>query len=303
MDGGIGSEMDLRSPKNANDDPTWCGCHHISNPEILQKLYEDFVISGAQMLSANTYSVLQYLLREKDTGIQASVTKAVGIVEQVRKLHPHIAIAGCLSAHGCHKYSDDEIRKSLILLASCLAKSSVDCILVEMVQNRHIGKIMVDAANTANLPLMIGFSIVRDGEFLKLKTKDVLFTPDVVRHILSDVRNVKCVGVMHSSVCVIHEALAVIERVWKGDTIAYPDCGTFNDNMWTTDASEQNIQEISEMLLDCKEKHPKLQVIGGCCGLGPSFIKKLKTIFEPYLNQSETVRLYTRNLVRGNIRH
>ena len=291
LDGGIGSEMDLRSQKNTNDDPTWCGCHHISNPEILKKLYEEFVMSGSQMLSANTYSILQYLLNKEDDEIQTSVAKAVEILEQVRELHPHISIAGCISAHGCHKYSDEEIRKSLLLLASCIAKSSVDCILVEMVQNKHIGKIMIDAADTANLPLMIGFSVVRDGQSLKLKTKDVLFTPDVVRHILCDARNVKCVGVMHSNVDVISEALSVIESVWDGDTIAYPDCGTFDDNIWTTNATEHDVQEIATTLLDCKKKHPTLQVVGGCCGLGPSFIRKLKTMFEPYLEKSETVPL------------
>ena len=287
LDGGIGSEMDLRSPKKMNDDPTWCGCHHISNPKLLQKVYEDFVVSGSQMISANTYSVLQYLLQNTDGEIQASVTKAVQITEQVRKLHPHIVIAGCLSAHGCHKHSNDEIRKSLVLLASCLAKSSVDCILVEMVQNKEIGRIMIEAADTANLPLMIGFSLVRDGECLKLKTKDVQFSPDVIRYILSDAKNVKCVGVMHSSIDVISEALSVIETVWNGDTIAYPDCGTFENNIWTTDATESNIEKIAQLLSDCKTKHPTLQVVGGCCGLGPSFIKRLRTIFEPYLNSSK----------------
>ena len=132
-----------------------------------------------------------------------------------------------------------------------------------MVQNKRIGKMMVDAANTANLPLVIGFSVVRDGHCLKLKTKDVDFTPSVIRHIIGDVKNVKCVGVMHSRIDVISEALDVIENVWKGDTIAYPDHGTFDKNIWTTNATDADMEEIAHSLLDCKAQHPNLHVVEG----------------------------------------
>jgi len=92
LEGGIGSEMDMRSGKTTNKDPTWCACHHTSNPIMPERLYEEFVVSGSQMLSVNTYSILQYLLNVNE--IQTSVERAVCIVEKVRKLYPHIIIAG-----------------------------------------------------------------------------------------------------------------------------------------------------------------------------------------------------------------
>jgi S-methylmethionine-dependent homocysteine/selenocysteine methylase len=286
LDGGIGSEMDLRVPKQFNDDPGWCACHHLTNSNVLKKVHEDFVISGSQMISANTYSILKYLLKTTDDFIKDSVEKAVRLAEEVRSTNPDLLIAGCLSAHGCHDHSDEDVRDSLVLLASCLASTSIDCILVEMVQNRHIGKMMVYAADASNLPLIIGFSVIRDGGKLKLKTKDVEFTPDVVRYILSDANHIKLVGVMHSSVNVIDEALSVIENVWDGGTIAYPDCGTFKNNMWSTSETGTNTSRMAQTLLDCKKKHPKLRVVGGCCGLGPSFIRELRAVFESH---SETL--------------
>ena len=166
--------MDLRVQRTANKDPTWCSCHHTSNPEILQSLYEEYAKSGSQILSANTYSILQYLLRTNDNEILDSVARAVQIVKNVQASYPNITIAGCLSAHNCHEHADAEIKKSLRLLSSCLKHSSVDFILVEMVQNKRIGKIMVEAADESRLPLMIGFSVVRDGACLKLKKDDSL---------------------------------------------------------------------------------------------------------------------------------
>jgi len=155
-----------------------------------------------------------------------------------------------------------------------------------MVQHNRIGKIMVDAADTSNLPLTIGFSVARDGNVLKLKSKDVEFTPHIVEYILRDVKNVRCVGVMHSNINVISEALSVIENVWDGATIAYPDYGTFDNNIWRSEATEEVKENIVQSMLQLKKKHPNLHVVGGCCGLGPLFIKKLKNAFEPYLHRS-----------------
>lgn len=279
LDGGIGSEMDRRVPRASNPDPTWCASYHVTNPTVLRQVYEDYASSGAQMLSVNTYSILQYLNHADDDEIQRSVSTAVDIVKDVRTRHPAVTIAGCLSAHASDGQEDDSIRKSVALLATCLARSAVDCILVEMVQSRHVGRIMVEAADTANVPLMIGFSVVGDCGRLKLKKRDTAFTSEVVKEILSGTRNVRCVGVMHSPVEILDEALTVIEGAWDGDLIAYPDCGVFVNNLWRSDETEASNEIIATQMLRCKESHPRLTVVGGCCGLGPAFIRRVASTF------------------------
>ena len=274
LDGGIGSEMDLRCPNT--DDCVWSARHHEANSEILNRVYEDFIASGSCILSTNTYSLLQYLLDWRDDEIEMSVAKAVKILRDIRVSHPHILIAGCLSAHDCMKQTEDAIKKSIHLLASSLAKTNVDLILVEMVQNEKVGKIMVECANMVDVPLAIGFSVIREGGHLKLKRGDEnYFSPDVVSRILCDSKNIRYVGIMHSNVDVIDEALSVIEHVWKGDMIAYPDCGLFENNVWTEHAKREDVAHIARSLVNCKKKHANLTMLGGCCGLGPSFIKTL----------------------------
>lgn len=113
---------------------------------------------------------------------------------------------------------------------------------------------------------------MRDGDCLMLKTKDVEFTQELLKDFLSNVKNVNCVGIMHSDISVMDEALCVIEHVWNKDLPAYPDCGTFADNIWTSSATEKNEDIICQSLLQLRTKHPNLKVIGRCCG---SFIKKL----------------------------
>lgn len=280
IDGGIGSEMDLRLEASANKDSTWCACHHSKNPTTLQKVYEDYIASGANILSANTYSILQYLLKMEAQEVEQSVHLAVQLIKNAKNYDKsNILIAGCVSAHNSIDVPDDQVYESIRLLAHCLVKSRVDYILVEMVQSLHKGKLMVKAADTANLPMMIGFSVILEDNTLKLKHKDAIFDEKTIIQILGDAQNIDSVGIMHSNVHVLDASLSVIEKVWSGHLHAYPDCGVFENNIWKTDATDAVMNSILETLLDCKTKHPRLMSVGGCCGLGPTFIDRLTSTF------------------------
>lgn len=273
LDGGIGGEMNLRGSCNA--ELVWSAHHHHHNPDMLREVYKDFIEHGAQMLSANTYSLLKYLLKVEDNEVKASVAEAVNILHHLKDSYKHIMIAGCVSAHDCTDQSDEDIRESILLLTSSIAQASVDCILVEMVQSRHVGKIMVEAADTANIPLNIGFSVVRVGTDLKFKQDGSAFTGEAILSMVRNASNVCRIGVMHSDVEVIDEALSIIECVWPGKMIAYPDSGTFVQNVWKIHATDVETDKIAQSLVECVCKHPRLDVVGGCCGLGPSFTERL----------------------------
>lgn len=284
LDGGIGSEMDKRTKISENKDLSWCANYHLTNEDVLREVYEDFYSSGARLLSANTYSVLQYLLKCTDEDVDASVAQAIRILQDLKVQFPDIQIAGCISAHNCRGYSETDIRSSLLLLASCLAKHKIDYVLVEMIQFRSIGKFMIDAANLVDSPTVLGFSVVRRNNDLQLRGEHVMFDSTFLKYIISNAHNIKCVGIMHSDISVMNDALYVIEKVWSGDLILYPDCGVFAQNIFTSSLTEKLSEEIVVTLLKIKRDHPKLKIVGGCCGLGPSYIQKLSESFKHFLD-------------------
>ena len=227
------------------------------------------------ILSANTYSILQYLLQCPDQAIEDSVLEAVRIANTARQGAPDTCVAGCISAHNSRDTSIDDVAKSLRLLVSALARASVDCILVEMIQEAEKGAVIIREANAARIPVMLGFSVVKVDGRLRLKDDDVEFTATFVQQACQGAF-IEYVGVMHSDIHLIDEALYVVEQGWPGLLLAYPDSGTFSDNVWTPNSNKNKDNEKVDACVDLTKRHPKLQLIGGCCGLGPSFIQKLR---------------------------
>ena len=268
-----------------NEDCSWCGRYHHTHPDVLCNLYKDFLTSGAQILSANTYSILQYLSDASDDQIDNSVRKAISIVSSLRDSDSNIRIAGCISAHGSKSFPIKDVRTSLFLLAFCIAKHSIDYVLVEMIQQEEIGKMMIQAATSIRKPTILGFSVVKKNDQLVLKEEDKTFDENLVKRMIDGYDNILCVGLMHSSIDIMDASLCVIERVWDGNLILYPDCGMFENNTWRSSASTESSLNIVKKLKKIKDNHPKLYIVGGCCGLGPSYINQLSEEFEPFFEK------------------
>lgn len=279
LDGGIGAEMDKRITTKKKD-CSWCGRYHHTHPDVLCDVYKDFLTSGAQILSANTYSILQYLSNASDEEIDDSVGKAIALVSSLGD--SNVRIAACISAHGGANFPVEDVRKSLFLLASCIAKHPVDYVLVEMIQQEEIGTMMIEAATSIRKPTILGFSVVKNEEDqLVLKEEDKAFDEALVKRMIDGYDNILCVGLMHSNIDLMDESLCVIEKVWDGNLILYPDCGVFENNTWESSASDEHSLNIVKTLKRIKEIHPKLFIVGGCCGLGPSYIGQLSEEFKP----------------------
>jgi S-methylmethionine-dependent homocysteine/selenocysteine methylase len=163
--------------------------------------------------------------------------------------------------------------------------------MVEMVQNVEYGAEMIRAACLTNKPLIIGFAVELRNNKLYLKDDDVLFTSTVVRRMIADACNVACVGVMHSDVSAVEYALKILEEAWEGALIAYPDYGSFVDNVWQEHADDFAEDHIASKLMSLKANHPRLSAIGGCCGLGPSFIHKLSKSVETRIDPLQLIRV------------
>lgn len=282
LDGGIGAEMDKRINK-ASKDPTWCGRYHLTHSTLLHSVYEDFVKNGATILSANTYSILQYLTNESDEQIDYSVKEAIALVNRIKKSNHNLSVAGCISAHASQDATFASVQQSLSLLVSCIVKYGVDFLLVEMIQTEDIGKLMISTADSANLPVILGFSIVTNDNKLTLKDEDTDFDKEFVQRMINGCKHVVGIGVMHSSIDVMDASLYVIEEVWSGNLILYPDTGVFENNQWKCTHSNHESIEIVKKLKKIKENHPNLYIVGGCCGLGPSYIHQLAEEFENFV--------------------
>jgi len=164
--------------------------------------------------------------------------------------------------------------------ARAIHLSGVDMLFLEMMKDTAHAPRAVRAAASTGLPIFLGVSMRTDKETGKLVkfstgTDSDPVTVDWFRE-LSGILGDGMVGVnvMHTNFNTMGPALKFIreECGWQGPLGAYPDHGRFAAPEWI-------FQELdTKEAIDYVEswiKNYDVQLVGGCCGLGPDYITAL----------------------------
>ena len=79
-------------------------------------------------------------------------------------------------------------------------------------------------------------------------------------------------GIMHSSVDLIGDAIELIKANYDGLIMAYPDSGYFKSPNWQFEdvITPDHLTEFADQW-----KQAGANIIGGCCGLGPEHTEAL----------------------------
>ena len=157
------------------------------------------------------------------------------------------------------------------------AKSGVDMLFLEMMKDEDHAPRAVRAAAASGLPVFLGISTRTDE-----KTGDiVLFGSgndsvkltkewfDSLKDLLGN--NLVGVNVMHTNFSSMSRTLSFVrnECEWEGALGAYPDHGVFAAPDWIF--AELNNKDAVEHV-ETWVKEYGVQLVGGCCGLGPEYI-------------------------------
>ena len=280
LDGGTGSEVD-RIVGHTTGSKHWSALFHAQHPTVLRSVHAAFAQAGARIVTANTYAVLQHLLGCADEDIGRSVDAAVRMARDACAGVAGVRIAGSLSAHASDDVEEGVLTTSLLLTARALSRAEVDCVFVEMIQCPRVGALLVSAAAKIDKPLFLGFSVaVNDAGVLVFRRSNEPFEERAVHRLcrLAGVR-VTCVGIMHSDSELLERGLRVLERVWDGDLMIYPDSGRFVDNAWVSEGARHCALVVDRVRRACRA-HPTIRYVGGCCGLGPAYIRALATMLQ-----------------------
>jgi homocysteine S-methyltransferase len=158
--------------------------------------------------------------------------------------------------------------------ADLLAEAGVDLIMLEMMRDVDYAAGAVDAARATGLPVWVGFSCRRatDGVVRMFSgVRDDLAFEDIIGPVM--MRGGSLLAVMHSEAGDTGPAIEVAKRHWRGPLAAYPESGHFVMPRW---------QFVDVMTPEDLVAHAMgwlrqgVQVLGGCCGLGPEHIRLLR---------------------------
>ena len=284
IDGATGTELEARGVPM--DDAAWCGVANLEYAEVAREIHADYIRAGARVVIANTFSTDR--LRLGDAGIADRVEevnrKAVGAALDARAAvdRPDVVVAGSLSRAAAFTIDGSARRVDRATLleayseqARLLADAGVDLIALEMISALDHGEPALEAARSVGLPIWLGMSAERtaDGRLECWQGHGMLFD-DLVQGLAAP--DLAALMVMHTDVADVDDALEAVFRHWDGPVGVYPHVGAFVPPSWQFD---ERFTPADLVVHSRRWVERGVRIVGGCCGLGPSYIEALSAEF------------------------
>jgi len=299
LDGAIGTELQNRGVTMDTD--AWCGSAMLGDPGIIRTLHADYIAAGADVITTNTFGTNRFTLEPAGLAdrFEAINRLAVDLAKEARDAAGRaVDIAGSMStmpplAHVADTPDAAAARDDYRRLADLLAEAGCDLLVCEMMMTAGHAEAAVEAARATGLPVWVGISAHRhdDGRVLTypaeiqvvpgrssddpdelLMRRDYQELAGFARGLLRD--GAAAAGIMHSEVPDTAPALDVVKQVWDGPLLAYAHSGQFAPPDWLFTgviAADAYADAAASWISD-----QGVQIVGGCCGLGPDHIRALK---------------------------
>jgi S-methylmethionine-dependent homocysteine/selenocysteine methylase len=294
LDGGIGTELEARGVPM--EYISWCGHANFDYLDVVQRVHEDYIRAGVDVITTNTFSSAKNVLEAAgydDRFVEAN-ERAVRAAQEARRLVSDgraVAIGGSVSAVAARSVEgaktpseqqtmtiadDEELRDSYRGQANVLAEAGVDILILEMIGAADYGKIAVEACLETGLPVWLGISpgFRMDGD-RAVPDGTTLVDGGVPLYDLVDAivdQRLAAVTVMHSTLDVIHPSLDIIAERYDGPLGVYPEAGQYTRPHWEfSDMTPEQLLEAARGWVD-----RGVQIVGGCCGIRPEHIRALR---------------------------
>jgi S-methylmethionine-dependent homocysteine/selenocysteine methylase len=297
LDGAVGTGLqNMGVPMHGT---AWAAAALETHPYTVRQLHEVYVKAGVDVLTTNTYSSARHNLEPLGLGDRTTELNIRGVVlarearDRVARDRP-VFIGGSVSNYGLvtgaeprRRVYGTETRRTALTAeqtqanlreqAEILAEAGVDFMLAESTGGMEHRKWVVQACLATGLPTWIGIKCRVEGDD---PTPRVGYSSDVPLdrglHELVPLGG-KVINVFHSNVRSTDAALPLIREQWSGPIGVYPEAGREDYVDPLPDPSGRNDLTPAEFL-DVARKWVQegVQIIGGCCGIGPEYIRSLR---------------------------
>ncbi len=292
LDGGVSTEIRRRGV--TLDKNVWSGLATKTHPDAVRQVHADYIEAGAQIITANTYSTARHVLESINLGHESKMInlKSVQLAQQARDevATEPVLIAGSMSSMPpltSHREVaiDGQVQSSYQELAEGLAHAGVDLIIAEMMRDVENAGIVIRAAVSTGLPVLIGFSAMMAENGVDVRSLRWKNTDDTTcAHDFGEmVDNLKplgglAAGIMHTRVEDTGAALEVLRQHWPGPLMAYAETGKLVLPDWRYE-EVSSPQEYAAQIEGWIRNYG-VQVVGGCCGTGPEHIRVLRQLLD-----------------------
>ncbi|GGA30270.1 homocysteine S-methyltransferase family protein [Neptunicoccus cionae] len=283
LDGGMGQELLRRSAHPAH--PMWSAKVLMDEPEIVQGLHEDFIRSGAQVITLNSYSATpERLTRDgKPDWFEPLQKRAIALAKAARDgIDPSVKIAGCLPPLRASYRPDlspdfeDNLRRYQEIVA--VQKDHVDLIQCETMSSIAEATAACTAAVETGLPVWLGLSVADDAS-------NTLRSGEPLEQALDAVEGLGAAAILLN--CSIPEAISAALPLVAQRGVRF---GAYANGFTSISALQpggtvDGLQARTDLgpaaYADFAAEWVSLgaTIIGGCCEVGPDHIAELSRRF------------------------
>jgi S-methylmethionine-dependent homocysteine/selenocysteine methylase len=290
IDGGTGTQ--LQAEGVPMDDVAWSARANLEQPDVVQRVHEEYIRAGAEVIIANSYAASRAALEPAGLGgrvaeVNRAAVRAALRAREAAATRP-VAVAGSMSSFSPIDMdaeavdrphpgptADDPRFPTLADFreqAGLLADSGVDLIALEMINAQGYGRAALQAAAETGLPVWLGVSPFRQPDGTLTGLPD-LGDSESFEDLLSALVDPApaAVTVMHAKPEVTLEAIEIIRRHFAGPVGVYAETGDWQPPNWVFDGLTP--AQYLEQAITWADHGAR--IIGGCCGTGPEHIRVL----------------------------
>ena len=278
LDGAMGTELQRRGVPM--DRVAWSAMALETHPDVVRTIHEDYVRAGADIIITNSFGSSRHVLEAAGLGdrVAALNRRSVELAKEAREragAGRDVAIAGSISSwiaegEARNAPAAAAARASYSEQADLLAAAGVDLLMLEMMRDIEQSRICIEAARATGLPMWVGFTctLAPDGKRVALRNRErETLLADSFDAIMQAGGSV--VAIMHSDLDATDPALDLVFEKWRGPVAVYPHSGDWAPPDWVF----SNVITPEDFVSSAKGwVNRGVQIIGGCCGLGPAHI-------------------------------
>ena len=288
MDGALGTELERRGVPF--EGAGWSALAVRDHGDVIRQTHADYIRAGARIHIVNSFALARHVLAPLGHGddFEYLNRRAVVLFDEAAAGcgvdRASLWAAGSLSTFAAN--SDRSLLPRAAALVSnyrdqaqILADAGVDLFALEMLFDVDVSLAMLTAVSGSRLPVIVGFTCDWDEtDASGVTTAQGMGGPVTPLHqVLPAVidaieSNDVILSIMHTAADVTDAALEILQRYWDGPVAIYPNSGEFIDLRMQFDSvcSVDEFQQAAGRWID-----QGVQVVGGCCGIGPSHIQAL----------------------------
>ena len=257
----------------------------LTKPEIIKNIHKEYLKSGSDIIETNSFGALDIVLKDYDLEDRAfeMCKRAAELVNETileyRSENPddtrHLYVAGALgpsnkSISVTGGVTFDELVHTYYTAVSGLLAGGVDLILFETIQdtrNLKAAYLGLKKAMEENytVPLMLSFTIESTGTTLAGQTADAFYY--AVNHMHPFSVGLNCA----TGPEFMTQFLKTLNDISNTYISVYPNAGLPNE-----DGEYEETPVTLANKLEPFFKNKYLNIVGGCCGTTPDYIKEIK---------------------------